>query len=52
MAMVGDHNSGKLHWFILGLIAAPSPSSQLLRLRLEVDQEVTAEGKGRPSEQV
>ena len=29
----------KLHWFILGLLAAPSPSSQLLRLRLEVDKE-------------
>ena len=28
----------KLHWFILGLLAAPSPSSQLLRLRLEVDK--------------
>ena len=30
----------KLHWFILGLLAAPSPSSQLLRLhvRLEVDR--------------
>ena len=34
--------------FILGLIAASSPSSQLLRLRLEVDRETTAEGKGVP----
>ena len=29
----------KLHWFILGLLAAPSPSSQLLRLRLGVDKD-------------
>eukprot|EP01044_Picomonas_judraskeda_P030242 COSAG03_NODE_10799_length_627_cov_172.543561_1_plen_121_part_01 len=38
----------KLHWFSLGLIAAPSPSSQLLRLRLEVDKDArTSDGPGR-----